>query len=565
MFSLYLEGIRLEAETTKAANPKHLIDGALVYFSTFLEPLLRYSSVDYCYLPNTSFTKSEAFLSSPTYQGHADRIRVVSLRDLACLRTIPSLVLMSLSYQLRSLAWMRHFYELSRCPIVGVLHSTNHPIEQTFLDLCSPLFPYDTLLCSSSAGKRAFANRLSSLLLQPGICEALKGRSVMQLCQIPLAIHTQAFDCEITGEEHRIRHALGIPSDSLVILYVGRFHYFRKCDLRPLIVAFGRLQHIVPKAVLILAGDDVAFGMADSLRAFGARFVDPRHVRVVPDPSLPYKLALYHTADIFVSPSENLAETFGLTLLEAMAAGLPIVASDWDGYRDLVVDGETGLLVRTCLPRYDSSVQTALRSFPSLMDVLVSSTTIVDLDSLVEALARLAQNDGLRKQMGENGRRRVRRHYDWKVVIPQYEGLWLELISEAATMHHTLTDGTASNLHSYPYENVNHHYSSDILVDTTSVAMSNGGGEILEQDWLLDEIAQPRGWIERDVLRQITGSLRGKGATTIREVVAMMSPLCRGVDRSVIFMGVARLLKYGVLRFAELPNAGVTIDEGNDQ
>src|SRR5260370_33071679 len=161
MLSLYLEGIQPEAETTKALNRGSLIDGARVYFSTFLGPLLRYSSVEHCYLPKCAFTTSDAFLSSPTYQEYPGRIRVLSSRELTCLGRIPGLVLMSVSYQLRHLAWMRHFYELSRCPVVGVLHSTNHPIEQTFLDLCSPLFPCDALLCSSSAGKRAFENRLS--------------------------------------------------------------------------------------------------------------------------------------------------------------------------------------------------------------------------------------------------------------------------------------------------------------------------------------------------------------------------------------------------------------------
>ena len=56
------------------------------------------------------------------------------------------------------------------------------------------------------------------------------------------------------------------------------------------------------------------------------------------------KLALA-AADLFCSPSDNLQETFGLSVLEAMASSLPVVASDWDGYRDLVVHGRTGWLV----------------------------------------------------------------------------------------------------------------------------------------------------------------------------------------------------------------------------
>ena len=58
---------------------------------------------------------------------------------------------------------------------------------------------------------------------------------------------------------------------------------------------------------------------------------------------------VWHAADVFVSPSDNIQETFGLAVLEAMASGLPVVASDWDGYRDLVEDGQTGLLVPTTM------------------------------------------------------------------------------------------------------------------------------------------------------------------------------------------------------------------------
>ena len=55
-------------------------------------------------------------------------------------------------------------------------------------------------------------------------------------------------------------------------------------------------------------------------------------------------------SDLFVSLSDNLQETFGITPVEAMAAGLPVVVSDWDGYKDTVVEGVTGYRVPTWMP-----------------------------------------------------------------------------------------------------------------------------------------------------------------------------------------------------------------------
>ena len=52
-------------------------------------------------------------------------------------------------------------------------------------------------------------------------------------------------------------------------------------------------------------------------------------------------------ADVFISLVDNIQETFGITPLEAMASGLPVVVSDWDGYRHTVRDGEEGFLIPT--------------------------------------------------------------------------------------------------------------------------------------------------------------------------------------------------------------------------
>ncbi len=55
--------------------------------------------------------------------------------------------------------------------------------------------------------------------------------------------------------------------------------------------------------------------------------------------------ASWAAADVFVSLSDNIQESFGITPVEAMAAGLPCLVSDWDGYRDTVVHGETGFRI----------------------------------------------------------------------------------------------------------------------------------------------------------------------------------------------------------------------------
>ncbi len=93
----------------------------------------------------------------------------------------------------------------------------------------------------------------------------------------------------------------------------------------------------------------------------------------------------YAQADVFCSPATG-GESFGIVLIEAMAAGAAVVASDIAGYRDVVKDGTTGLLVR-----------------------------VGDPDSIAEAIVRLADDEGLRRRLVESARSDVRQ-YSWDRV-----------------------------------------------------------------------------------------------------------------------------------------------------
>ena len=98
--------------------------------------------------------------------------------------------------------------------------------------------------------------------------------------------------------------------------------------------------------------------------------------------------ALYGRAAVVACPSRR--EGFGVVCLEAMAHGRPVVAGDVGGLRELVVDGETGILVP---PR--------------------------DTEALRAALERLLADRDLRRRMGEAGRRRAAERYSWDKVTEE--------------------------------------------------------------------------------------------------------------------------------------------------
>jgi len=137
-------------------------------------------------------------------------------------------------------------------------------------------------------------------------------------------------------------------------------------------------------------------------------------------------------ADLFCSLSDNIQETFGIVPIEAMATGLPVVVSDWDGYKDTVRDGVDGFRVPTLMPAAGLGSDLALRHALEIdtYDMYCGHTcslVAVDVDATAQAFSRLFASTALRRQMGEAGRQRARAIYDWSVIIPQYEALWAAL------------------------------------------------------------------------------------------------------------------------------------------
>jgi phosphatidylinositol alpha-mannosyltransferase len=172
------------------------------------------------------------------------------------------------------------------------------------------------------------------------------------------------------------------------ILFVNRLD--PRKGFQVMVDAFRRLAEEAPDAVLVVAGDGAERDAVDALEP-AARD------RVVMLGSVPHTdLPPYHAAcEVFCAPAVG-RESFGIVLVEAMAAGLPVVASDIPGYREVVQDGVEGVLVP---PR--------------------------DPDALAAAVLRLLRDPEASKRQGEAGRERARR-YSWDSVVGELEAIYRE-------------------------------------------------------------------------------------------------------------------------------------------
>ncbi|WP_425989061.1 glycosyltransferase family 4 protein [Brevundimonas sp. TWP2-3-2] len=317
--------------------------------------------------------------------------------------------------------------------ITGITHTTaSDNIMDALADmLTAPVEPWDTLICTSSAVRASVEVELEAV--RADLEERVGARRLgePQLATIPLGINVDDF--ATTGDDRaRWRNQLGIADEAVVVLYVGRFNPHAKMNPLPMALALEQAAQIAGKPI---AWVQAGWGLSETQeKAYHdqTRALCPSVDYHVVDARKPdARFSIWSVGDIFISLSDNIQETFGLTPVEAMAAGIPCVVSDWDGYRDTIRHGIDGFRASTYAPKAGAGQDLAYQYANQWIsyDTYAGATSqliAVDVVEAARALADLVSNPDLRKRMGQAAAARARDTFDWKVVIPQYEALWAE-------------------------------------------------------------------------------------------------------------------------------------------
>jgi phosphatidylinositol alpha-mannosyltransferase len=234
-----------------------------------------------------------------------------------------------------------------------------------------------------TATTRSRALQVFGSVLQPGL-EKIIGRIAVSPAARRVVVEHLGGDAVLIPNGvavDRFRDSRPLPGQPAVptVAFLGRIDEPRK-GLAVLLEALSELVELVPDVRLLVAGP----GDADEVREAIPASLRP-HVDLLGLVSDADKPRVYASGDVYCAPNTR-GESFGIVLIEAMATGTPVVASDLEAFRRVLEDGRAGVLV-----------------------------PVGDAASLAAALADLLQDPDRRASFAEVGRDTVEQ-YDWSSV-----------------------------------------------------------------------------------------------------------------------------------------------------
>lgn len=426
MRALYLANLPRNPERYQQLQDQSTVMGAKVFGWSSLCALLEHGTYDAYFVPGLTDQNKEELISEGLTTDNVKRLVAICAGSTIPVRECDKLVLTTFDPNMRTLATLRRKLRRYDAPVVGLIHSINSErmvfaiLQQYFAGLCEA----DLLVCSSRAGLRTIEVYIEEIgrLLPPST--TYRPRRVL----VPLGVKIPPLE---PGHRINLRQRLNIGMDKNIVLFLGRLSQMSKGDLGPLLVAWSRLSQRELRSHLVVAGDDTQVSEAPRLTALAKELACNKSLTILPNPSADEKHMLYSGADIFVSPSDNIQETFGLTVAEALSYGLPAVVSDWDGYRDIVRDGETGFLVPSLFPSNLDNLQLSDCRITMVEEDSLAQSTTIDIPTLCDKVHMLLHDSGLRRQMAQAARRSAQQHFGWPVIVSRYEELWEESIQMA--------------------------------------------------------------------------------------------------------------------------------------
>ena len=462
-------------------------------------------------------------------------------------------------------AWERRFGDQRRYSLCGVTHTVSSARAMDALCnlLTAPTQSWDAMICTSRSVRAAVERLIEGHAAY--LTERVGGTAWLpiQLPVIPLGVDCASFEPSAVRETRResLRQRLGLGAEDVAFLFFGRLTFHAKAHPVPMFLAAELAQQALTtepgmagrRIHLLMVGQAPNEKIERDIRDAGPRYCPnvPLHILDGADPELAD--AAWSAGDVFISLSDNVQESFGLTPIEAMAAGLHTLVSDWNGYRDTTIDGQTGIRIATETPPAPAGFDFALHHGTGATTVdryigATSQATAVDVRAAADAIRRLAGSLELRRSLGVAGRHQAQHVYDWRVVIAQYQELWSELAQRRRIdqpIGATPASGKAPSPRPDPFDMFCGHATRQLDMNN-AVRLADSQSLMRLENVLVQSMNTYAGqyFLPVDALRQLVQRI-AKTAVSVTDMTQGLTP----PERRTLMRTIAWLKKYDIVAF----------------
>ncbi len=377
---------------------------------------------------------------------------------------------------------LRSNFQHSQYSIVGITHTTMSKGIMDFIGdiIVKPVKEWDALICTSKCVKNSVDTLLSEYKNIISDRLEISNVTLPELPIIPLGVHSEDFNFS-NEDKIKLRNKMGINPEDIALAFVGRLSFHAKAHHFPMYKA---LQEVAEKyngqrkIHLIQIGWFANDYIANIIQG-EAKLICPDVIcHFVDGLDQNIKNLTLSSSNIFISLTDNFQETFGLTPLEGMAAGLPVVVTDWDGYKDTVRNNKDGYTIPTVTLEKGGGIDLIYNYYSDITNYdqyisFASQRVAVDIDICIKRIMELIENPDLRKKMGESGKKRAESNFSWGTIMNSYSDLRDNLNKKRDSIN--LKQDTKSYMEiydpmnlfsSYPTETLNENHKFKVKMDT---------------------------------------------------------------------------------------------------
>lgn len=337
--------------------------------------------------------------------------------------------------RLGALATVVHGLSATNIPVTATQHAVSYPVLVDIIhqQLLGGSMAWDALVCPSSASMDAHRRLLAHITDWVSGVHGVNLMTAHAWHVIPHGVDTERF---APSDRTAARQMLGLRTDVPILISVGRITPLDKADLLPVLRVLANLS---VETHLLVVGDDRLHASQD-LQTHAAQMGIGARLHIFRNASPVALGILYRCADAAVFAFDNIQESLGIAVLEAMACGLPCIIPSWNGTRELIENGRSGFVVSTRNgPRpstFDAIAE--LEEQQTTIHSVFAQTTALDIRELRTAVETVVASSELRLRMGAAARERACSEYAWPKIIARYHEMWAELkrIATADTRRH---------------------------------------------------------------------------------------------------------------------------------